>query len=350
MTSKVPPWDAVIVNFQTSTDIPDCVAALRAARPAPATIIVVDNASSDNSGAILARVEGIRLVTNPENLGFAGGVNSGIAVTSAPFVASINPDIQIAPDWPAVLLAAFQHDDRLGSAGGKLLYPDGTTIQCAGCGLHMPRMIAYTIGRGERDTGQYDTIREVDSYTSAALFLRRATLDTVGLFDDRFFPAYYADVDLGYRIWQAGWTIRYYPAAVAIHRETITHDQTNPRHRVLSSIQRTRFVLKHLNRQQFLTEFLPAEDAAFAADSGYIRKLESDIEEIQDYARKMERDIAEIQPYARNLEAAVAELQPYARRLESALVELQAYTRQLEQRVAAVPDAPPVNASSPISH
>lgn len=314
-------WAAVIVNYNSGEDLPGCLAALRAARPMPTEIVVVDNASADDSLAILAREEGIRVLSPPENLGFAGGANVGIAATTSPFVATLNPDIALEPGWPAALLSDFGRDPRLGAAGGKLLYPDRETIQFAGGRLQQPRMFASLIGRGEIDTGQHDTPQDVDFVTSAALMLRRAALDQVGLFDDGYFPAYYGEVDLCWRLARAGWAVRVIPVAVAIHRETITRDAWAPRHRFLSHIHRLRFALQHLERRRILTELLPLEEQAFAV-----------LERADDHAKGLEQQLADVQEAYRHLAAHADDLDRALRRANPFKNRLRALLRMNQAR------------------
>ena len=166
-------WAAVVINWNGAADLPACLPALAGQTCPPAEIVVVDNASTDDSPAVLRAFPGVRVVASPTNLGFAGGANAGIRATTAPLVATFNPDVTLDPTWAEALLQAFAADPRLGAAGGKLLYPDRRTIQHAGGRIERPLLVGPNVGRGERDDGQYDTPADVDFVTGGAMMLRR---------------------------------------------------------------------------------------------------------------------------------------------------------------------------------
>jgi GT2 family glycosyltransferase len=257
--AALPAWAAVVINWNGAADLPSCLQALAAQTHPPAETIVLDNASRDDSLAILRDYPAVRVLASQENLGFAGGANAGIRATSAPLVATFNPDVVLNPAWAATLTAAFAADPRLGAAGGKLLYPDRTTIQHAGGRLEQPLLVGVNIGRGEPDTGQYDMPGEVDFVTGGAMLLRRAAIEPLGLFDEGFYPAYYEDLDLCLRLHAAGWSVRYLPAATGLHRESSSVDARSAAYYRMIHAARLRFAAKALTPHDFVTRFLPAE-------------------------------------------------------------------------------------------
>lgn len=256
---SLPAWSAVIINWNGARDLPTCLTAL-AAQTWPATlIVVVDNASQDDSLAVLERYPAVRRLAQVDNLGFAGGANVGIQATQTELVATLNPDICLAPDWAAQLAEAFAAEPGLAAAGGKLLYPDGVTIQHAGGQLTRPLFLASHIGRGETDRGQYDQVSVVDFLTGGALMLRRSALDQIGLWDAGFYPAYYEDVDLCLRLQAAGWTIRYLPGATGLHAESSSVDVKSAAYYRMVHAGRLRVAAKHLPLPALIGDFLPSE-------------------------------------------------------------------------------------------
>lgn len=261
-------WSAVVINWNGAADLPACLAALAEQAWPPAELVVVDNASTDDSPAVLRRLTerwGCRVLASPTNLGFAGGANAGIRATGGELVATLNPDVTLRRDWSRHLRDAFAADTRLGAAGGKLLYPDGRTIQHAGGRLEEPLLTGVHIGRGEPDRGQHDAPADVAFLTGGALMLRRAALAAVGLFDEGFFPAYYEDVDLCFRLRQAGWAVRYIPTAAGLHRESASIDSASPAYYRMIHAARLRFAAKHLPLRELVSRFLPAETARLGA-------------------------------------------------------------------------------------
>jgi GT2 family glycosyltransferase len=262
-------WSAVVINWNGAADLPACLAALLAQAWPATEIVVVDNASADDSLAVLRAFgerPGLRVLANPTNLGFAGGANAGIATTTGDLVATFNPDVAVRPDWSARLRDAFAADARLGAAGGKLLFPDGATIQHAGGRIEQPSLVGENIGRGEPDRGQYDAPAEVDFLTGGALMLRRTALDAVGPFDERFYPAYFEDVDLCVRLRAAGWGVRYIPTATGRHREGAGADGAGAAYYRMVHAGRLRFAAKQLPLRELVGVFLPAEAARLAVD------------------------------------------------------------------------------------
>ncbi|MFN8511875.1 MAG: hypothetical protein U0841_04655 [Chloroflexia bacterium] len=115
--------------------------------------------------------------------------------------------------------------------------------------------------------------------------------------------------------------MRVIPAAVAIHRETITRDAWAPRHRFLSHIHRPRFALKHLERRRILTELLPLEEQAFAA-----------IERAADRAKGLEQQLAEVEEAYRHLAAHADDLDRALRRANPFKNRLRAMLRVRRSR------------------
>lgn len=253
-------WAAVIVNWNGAADLPACLAAVAAQGWPPAEIVIVDNASSDGSLAVLAQWSGpaVRTIASNVNLGFAGGANAGLRATSTPLVAILNPDVTLYPTWASALRTAFR-DPHLGAAGGKLLYADSRLVQHVGGAIDPISLVAINIGRGDVDVGQHEAPAEVDFLTGAALMLRRAAVDSIGLFDEAFYPAYYEDVDLCVRLRAAGWGVRYVPSAVGLHRESASVDGSSTAYFRMIHAGRLRYAVKHLPLATLVDTFLPAE-------------------------------------------------------------------------------------------
>jgi O-antigen biosynthesis protein len=251
---------AIIVTYNSSADIADCLAALLAGGYPRLDVTVVDNASHDDTTDLVARTfPSVRLLRSPTNLGFAGGNNLGFASSRGELVVVLNPDVRLRPGALHAFAAAFAADAHLGIAGARLLYPDGRTIQHAGGIVDYPLATTRHRGFGEVDRGQYDQPLDVDFVTGAALAIRRALISATGGFDAGFYPVYYEDTDLCYRARAAGWRVLYLPSAVALHRTSVTLDPGSETYFRFLHANRLRFVLKHHTTQQLIADFLPAE-------------------------------------------------------------------------------------------
>lgn len=215
----------VVLNWNGEQDSLNCINAIQK-QTAGHDIIAVDNASKDNFVSIIEKnYPGITLLKNSKNLGFAGGVNTGIrhAISKGyEFVALINNDATPDTTWLSALLEPTHTTvqgstlyRQVGIVTGKLLKTDGT-IDSTG-DQYTSWGLAYPRGRNDKDSGQYDTEQEVFGATGGASLYRVEMLKQIGLFDEDFF-AYYEDVDISFRAQLAGWKVIYNPKAIAHHK------------------------------------------------------------------------------------------------------------------------------------
>lgn len=187
----------------------------------PYEIVVVDDASPDDSRARLSEVPGIIVVPLDVNVGFVGAVNAGIAACRGEYVVMLNNDTQVTDGWLEALLSVAQEPD-VGLVGSKLVYPDGR-LQEAG-GIIFQNGHGWNFGRFDDPTRErYNVRRDVDYCSGAAIMVRRQLLHEIGGLDDYFAPAYYDDVDLAFTIRERGLRVVYEPRAVVVHHEGVSH-------------------------------------------------------------------------------------------------------------------------------
>lgn len=207
----------VVPNWNGADSIKECLDSL-VKQTHKAHIIVVDNGSTDNSLGLIENFSGIELMVFPENLGFAGGVNAGIKRAmelGAKYVATFNNDAVADKNWLKLLVEALDKEPKTGIATCKLLTSDGKKLDSTGdyytvWGLPYPR------GRGETELDKYDSETDIFAASGGASLYRVSMLESIGLFDDKFF-AYYEDVDLSFRAQLAGWKVKYVPKSEAYH-------------------------------------------------------------------------------------------------------------------------------------
>lgn len=184
-------------------------------------IIVVDDASPDQSVATLRKLDGIKIIVNKKNLGFIGSCNAGAANAIGDYLLFLNNDTQVTPGWMDGLLDCFRERTDCGIAGSRLVYPDGR-LQEAG-GLVFNDGSCWNVGRFEsRDGSAFRFRREVDYISGASLMIRRDLFAQVGGFDHRYAPAYYEDTDLAFTVRDAGMRVYYEPTSVVVHYEGIS--------------------------------------------------------------------------------------------------------------------------------
>lgn len=182
------------------------------------TLIVVDNASTDDSLSIIRSFKDVVLLENSQNLGFTGGVNTGIQYAldnGADAVALFNNDAVADKNWLKHMVTHLESNPSVGIVTCKLMRSDKQHFDSTGDN-YSTRGIPFPRGRNQKDTGQYEKSEEVFSASGGASLYRAEMLRSVGLMDQRFF-AYYEDVDLSFRAQLAGWKVLYEPKSVAYH-------------------------------------------------------------------------------------------------------------------------------------
>ncbi len=219
--------EVAIVAYRCEAMLRDCLASLAAHPPSePMSVHVVDNASGDGTAdMVAAEFADVKLTRASGNLGFAAATNLAIRAGGAPYVLALNPDTRVTAGSLDVLLAVMERERRVGICGPRLELPDGTFDHAARRGFPTPlSALGHFTGVGRRrENGQLAAYRApevgsgpVDAVNGACMLLRRSALAEVGLFDEGYWM-YMEDLDLCYRLREAGWTTWYEPAATVIH-------------------------------------------------------------------------------------------------------------------------------------
>jgi GT2 family glycosyltransferase len=218
---------AVVVNFNGGADLPACLEALRA-QSAPVELVLVDCASSDGTRRLAeGPPDGVRGLALPANLGYAGGCAAGLALLddAVEVVGFFNPDCFPSRDYLAVCDSVLSSGRDVGGVAGRLVRPDGTTLDSCGQVLTPWLLRVHDRGYGRPAAGAYPTPATVLAACGAGMVYRREALLAAAV-DGEVFPsdffAFWEDLDLGWRVSNAGWRVVYEPRAVAVHRRAAT--------------------------------------------------------------------------------------------------------------------------------
>jgi GT2 family glycosyltransferase len=187
-----------------------------------AEVVVLDNASEDGSaGAVRERFPDVRVIAQELRAGFGANHNTVIRASEGRYVYVLNEDTT-SDDWAFERLVAYlDANPRVAALGPRLVYPDGRLQDSA---WRFPTPLVSTLGLltvgklGVKQSGG-ERPHAVDWVMGAALVLRREALDEVGLFDEEFFM-YSEEVDLQFRLKEAGWEVHYFPGATVVHHES----------------------------------------------------------------------------------------------------------------------------------
>jgi GT2 family glycosyltransferase len=219
----------VIVSWNTRDLLRRCLASVRAEiAPFPAmptAIIVVDNASSDGTGAMVREeFPEVVVLENERNTGFAAANNQGIRCAHGDLILLLNPDTEFHPGALGALVRFMETTPKAGAAGACLVNADGSLQRSA---YPMPtlgreiwrlfhldrlwRLTSYPL-----ETMDPGRAHAVDVAQGASLMLRRRALEDVGPLDEDYFM-YTEEVDLCFRLKRAGWGVHWLPAAKVLH-------------------------------------------------------------------------------------------------------------------------------------
>ncbi|RKZ43661.1 MAG: hypothetical protein DRQ41_04730 [Gammaproteobacteria bacterium] len=201
----------------------NCLLAIQACDPEISKeVIIVNNASTDETATLLTQLQGaFTVINNSENQGFVQACLQGVEVAKGENLLFLNNDTQVTPGWLSKMLKVMDTDPKVGITGAKLIYPNGR-LQEAG-GIIFNDGSGYNYGRSQNPLlPQFNQSREVDYCSGACLMVRKSVWEQLGGFDLRYAPAYYEDTDLCFAARQAGYKVFYCHESQVIHHEGIT--------------------------------------------------------------------------------------------------------------------------------
>lgn len=234
--------DVIVLDVDGGAMLDECLASI-GTQTIAAHVIVFDNGSKNPTSGATARSE--------TNLGFTGGANAALRHSQAPYVALVNNDVVLQPDWLVQVRDALDRDPQLAAAQTIIRRPDGCID---GAGIDISDGTFRQIGHGDAVGVPLAVAWGVSA--TATLYRRAAIGDH--FFDDRFF-AYYEDVELCARLRASGWRTAVLPVVAATHRGS----QTAPllgRH-ALRLRTRNRYLVARLHRGVGSIRSLLWEDA-----------------------------------------------------------------------------------------
>ncbi|HEY7327086.1 MAG TPA: glycosyltransferase family 2 protein [Gemmataceae bacterium] len=194
-----------------------------------AEVVLVDNASLDETGTLLDRLIGVTVIRNCDNRGFPKAVNQAAEAASGEFLLLLNNDTEVLGDSLGVALRFLEANPDVGAAGGRIILLDGT-LQEAGCTFWREGH-SFQYGRGDNPTApQYMYQRDVDYCSAAFLMTRRELFAQMGGLDLAFSPGYFEDGDYCIRLWKSGRRVVFLPDVAIIHFENASSDSGNNTH------------------------------------------------------------------------------------------------------------------------
>jgi N-acetylglucosaminyl-diphospho-decaprenol L-rhamnosyltransferase len=220
--------DVVIVSYRSRELLRRCLDALRAHPPGiPMKVIVVDNDSRDASAEMVAAdYPEVELIASRTNVGFAKATNLGAGRGAAPYLLALNPDTAVTAGALDRVLATMRAHPEVAVVGARLLREDGSLDHASKRSFPTPlSALGHFTGVGRRPgaRGRLAAYRApevesgpVDAVNGAFMLMRRDAFEQLGCYDEGYWM-YMEDLDLSYRLAEAGWLSWYEPAAVVTH-------------------------------------------------------------------------------------------------------------------------------------
>jgi GT2 family glycosyltransferase len=240
----------VILNWNGLDCIIDCVESVEKTAYKNIEIIVVDNASTDNSPHIIKKqFPRVRLLKLDENMGYAAGNNRGFHDARGAFIATLNNDVIVEPDWLDQPLEFLEQDETVGIiACRQMKYDDRETIDCL-YGYPLRSLLFQPMGSGKKYSSHhlYAQPGYVLGAGGASAIYRKKLLDELGGFDERYF-SYHEESDLCMRAFLTGWKCMYAPCAVVYHRGSFSYGK----------IKKQMAFYHERNRIWFMYKFYPS--------------------------------------------------------------------------------------------
>jgi GT2 family glycosyltransferase len=229
-----PTVSAILVNYNAGQELVMALRSIEAdCMPGSWEALVVDNASTDGSAALVEGFPNTTLIRNNGNVGFGRAVNQAAAVSKGPLLLLLNPDCRLLGGAMSALRSAIDAESSCAVVGPRILDPDGAV---QGSARGDPDMLTGLFGRtgalrvlmpflpvARRNVVVEDAVRSgessvvVDWVSGACMLVRRDAFLAAGGFDERFF-LYWEDADLCRRLRSRGYHVRYVPGAAAVHQ------------------------------------------------------------------------------------------------------------------------------------
>jgi len=230
----------VIVNWNSGKFLSGCLSSLyKNDNSLDFEILVVDNASSDDSLMCLKKFPRVRLIKNEKNLGFARANNQAIRKSKGKYILLLNPDTVILKDSLKGMAKFLDEHPDVGVLGCKLLNPDGSVQPSCHAFLTLPHVffeisqLNYLLPKNNFFIKIFSFLGkffpklfinyltpsepiEVDSVMGSCYMIRREALKKTGLLDENFF-LYHEEMEFSYRVWQKGYKVMFYPYASVVH-------------------------------------------------------------------------------------------------------------------------------------
>lgn len=223
--SSRPLISIVLVLFNRAELTLACLRSIAENHSEDIEVVIVDNASSDQTPHLLERLRGVRIIRNERNLHFLHGANQGAQESQGDYILLLNNDAQLLPGSLQSALRTIRSASDIGAIGGKIILLDGTLQEAGSIVWRDGSCTGY--GRDDDPLApMYNFRRDVDYCSAAFLLTPRNVWERLGGFDRAYEPAYYEETDYCLRLWELGLRVVYEPNAAILHYEFASSTST----------------------------------------------------------------------------------------------------------------------------
>jgi len=261
----------IIINWNGGKFIQECVNSILNQTYKNIEIIVVDNASTDDSPFIIEKIQynipNLHLIKNHKNVGFAAACNIGIKRAKGEFIVCVNNDAVLSQEWLMEVMKEIMYSTGIAIASGPIFYyTDPTLIWSFGAKFDCVSGFSWNLGQKKHIYG----IDEFDYLSGCVLIIRKSALQKIGMFDESFF-LYDEDVDICFRARYKGYRLAFIPKALAWHK--ISEGKKKMPFKVYYYKTRSdlHFCLKHLDIH-YIFSSLFFHGISYIADIFFFRK------------------------------------------------------------------------------
>lgn len=240
----------LILNWNGESILDECITSILKSEYQNYEIVVVDNNSSDRSLEVLSKYPGLKVISNRENLGFAGGNNIGFRHCEGRYIVTLNNDIIVEPNWLTEPVRILESDNAIGIIGCRQMSYFNREVIDSLYLVPTAFLLLDRMGKGKifhDGEEKFTTLGYTIGASGASVIYRKTLLNQLGGFDERFF-AYHEESDLHLRAFASGWKCLYVPSSVVYHKGSYS----------FSKAKKTFFYLHERNRIWYVYKNFPA--------------------------------------------------------------------------------------------
>lgn len=220
MAKKV---SVILVNYNGMLQLDVCISSVLKQSYTNFEVIFVDNNSSDGSLEYArSKFPNLTFIVNDKNLGYSGGINSGLAYATGDYIAPLNADTEVAPNWLGAMVAFLDENPQAGAVTPKiLLFDDRTKINTLGLNIHVTGL-SFCRGLGKEDNNSVIP-ENVPAVSGCSYLIKRQLLEQMGGAPEWCFM-YYDDVVISWLLRLMGYEIYCLPESIVFHKYSLKMD------------------------------------------------------------------------------------------------------------------------------